>query len=121
MIPTKKRIGKIPTMAEFKEIWSKLMEDLIYATHCHFCGERPQKDAYGGEFCCKRPCWKAYMGAAGCFFGGEDKGCRFCLEQYAPSLRNDFRMRGYYGLNPMGSGKKFAYLADSYWSSFLAK
>jgi hypothetical protein len=25
-------------------------------------------------------------------------------------LKNSYRMRSYYGLNPMGSGKKFNYL-----------
>ena len=84
------------------------MEDLIYATHCHFCGEMPRSDAYSGiEFCCKRPCWKAYMYTGECFFGGPDKGCLYCTTNYDPSLKNSLRMQNYYGLNPMGSGKKF--------------
>lgn len=96
---------------QYKETWAKVMKDLIYATHCHTCGEMPRSDAYSGiEFCCKRPCWKVYMITGNCFFGGPDEGCHYCLmgDEFSPSLKNSLRMQDYYRLNPMGSGTKFS-------------
>ncbi len=92
---------------EYKSIWDRVMKDLVHATYCHQCGEHSTGNNYCGEFCWKS-CWKESNYDFQCFFGGEEDGCLFCTEQnYRPSLKNSYRMRSYYGLNPMGSGKKF--------------
>lgn len=100
-------LDKIIHLKKHKEVWKKVMEDLYYTLKCHSCGTKitPQSSVYGDH--CLKSCWKYWEPEKdGCAFG---KYCKKCKDKsYKPTLANSAHIAMWYGLNPMGNGKKYS-------------
>ena len=94
---------------EYKDIWKQCMEDLYYAMTCHSCGNdiTPFGSVYNGH--CSKKCWLMWAhdnNRENCAFG---ENCKKCKDRtYTTTLANAGNLCLWFGLNPMGTGKKYS-------------